>query len=142
MRHIDPALFPNVVQALRDSGLDPATQLIPVAPAAHYMMGGIVTDLHGRSTLNGLLAVGESACTGLHGANRLASNSLSECFVFGGRAARAALDEPPPRPSNRRARSRPPPRRDPRGDVARRRSGPESGRSERTCARTRIRLQD
>jgi L-aspartate oxidase len=58
------------------------------------MMGGITTDLHGRSTLPGLYAVGESACTGLHGANRLASNSLSECFVFGRRAALAALEEP------------------------------------------------
>ncbi|HEX2088171.1 MAG TPA: L-aspartate oxidase [Solirubrobacteraceae bacterium] len=95
MRHIDPALFPNVVKALRDNGLDPTRELVPVAPAAHYMMGGIVTDLHGRSTVGGLYAVGESACTGLHGANRLASNSLSECFVFGARAARAALDEPP-----------------------------------------------
>ncbi len=95
MRHIDTALFPNVVKALRDSGLDPAAELIPVAPAAHYMMGGIVTDLHGRSTVAGLYAVGESACTGLHGANRLASNSLSECFVFGRRAALAGLDEPP-----------------------------------------------
>jgi L-aspartate oxidase len=94
MRHIDPTLFPNVVKALRDSSLDPASELIPVAPAAHYMMGGIVTDLHGRTTVPGLYAVGESACTGLHGANRLASNSLSECFVFGARAARAALDEP------------------------------------------------
>ena len=96
MRSIDPALFPNVVQALTDSGLDPTRELIPVSPAAHYMMGGIVTDLQGRSTLPGLLAVGESACTGLHGANRLASNSLSECFVFGRRAACAALDEPTP----------------------------------------------
>jgi len=95
MRHIDPASFPNVVQALTDAGLDPTRELVPVAPAAHYMMGGIVTDLHARSTVPGLLAVGESACTGLHGANRLASNSLSECFVFGARAARAALDEPP-----------------------------------------------
>jgi L-aspartate oxidase len=60
------------------------------------MMGGIRTDLDGRSTLAGLYAVGESACTGLHGANRLASNSLSECFVFGARAAFAALDEPAP----------------------------------------------
>ena len=94
MRHVDPTLFPNVVKALRDSGLDPAKELIPVAPAAHYMMGGIVTDLHGRSTVDGLFAVGESACTGLHGANRLASNSLSECFVFGARAARAAADSP------------------------------------------------
>ena len=96
MRHIDPARFPNVVGALRESGLDPATELVPVAPAAHYMMGGIVTDLHGRSTVPGLFAVGESACTGLHGANRLASNSLSECFVFGARAAQAAVDEPAP----------------------------------------------
>ena len=94
MRAIDPALFPNVVGALRDAGLDPTRERIPVAPAAHYVMGGIVCDLDGRSTLPGLYAVGESSCTGLHGANRLASNSLSECFVFGGRAARAALDEP------------------------------------------------
>jgi L-aspartate oxidase len=93
MRRVDPALFPNVVGALRDFGLDPTRELVPVAPAAHYVMGGIVTDLHARSTVPGLLAVGEAACTGLHGANRLASNSLSECFVFGARAARAALDE-------------------------------------------------
>jgi L-aspartate oxidase len=96
MRAIDPARFPNVVAALSDAGLDPSRQTIPVAPAAHYVMGGIVTDLHGRSTVSGLYAVGEAACTGLHGANRLASNSLSECFVFGERAARAALDEPAP----------------------------------------------
>jgi L-aspartate oxidase len=89
MRAIDPAHFPNVVASLRDAGLDPTRELIPVAPAAHYMMGGIVTDLHARSTLPGLYAVGESSCTGLHGANRLASNSLSECFVF---ARRAVLD--------------------------------------------------
>ncbi len=94
MRSVDPALFPNVVAALRESGLDPARQPIPVAPAAHYTMGGIVTDLHGRSTVAGLYAIGEASCTGLHGANRLASNSLSECFVFGHRAAHAALQEP------------------------------------------------
>ena len=75
-------------------GIDPERSVIPVAPAAHYMMGGIETDLHARSTVPGLFAVGECSCTGLHGANRLASNSLSECFVFGARAARAALDEP------------------------------------------------
>jgi L-aspartate oxidase len=98
MRAIDPARFPNVVAALRDAGVDPTTELIPVAPAAHYMMGGIVSDLHGRSTVAGLYAVGETACTGLHGANRLASNSLSECFVFGARAALAGLDEPAPAP--------------------------------------------
>jgi L-aspartate oxidase len=94
MRKVDPALFPNVAGALAEAGIDVTTQLIPVAPAAHFMMGGITTDLQARSTLPGLYAVGESACTGLHGANRLASNSLSECFVFGARAAQAALAEP------------------------------------------------
>jgi L-aspartate oxidase len=99
MRAIDPGRFPNVVQALRDAGHDPRTQPVPVAPASHYVMGGIVTDLDGRSTVAGLYAVGECACTGLHGANRLASNSLSECFVFGHRAAFAALGEPAPGPA-------------------------------------------
>jgi L-aspartate oxidase len=94
MRMVDLAHFPNVVAALRDAGLDPARELVPVAPAAHYTMGGIVVDLHARSTVAGLYAVGECSCTGLHGANRLASNSLSECFVFAARAARAALEEP------------------------------------------------
>jgi L-aspartate oxidase len=112
MRAIDPALFPNVVGALREAGLDPARELVPVAPAAHYGMGGIVADLDGATTLPGLYAVGESACTGLHGANRLASNSLSECFVFGARAALAALSEPreepgePPAPRSLQAPSR------------------------------------
>jgi L-aspartate oxidase len=99
MRAIDPARFPNVFTALRDAGLDATRDLVPVAPAAHYMMGGVVTDLHARSTVAGLYAVGESACTGLHGANRLASNSLSECFVFGWRAAHAAVGEPLPPPA-------------------------------------------
>jgi L-aspartate oxidase len=94
MRSIDPTHFPNVVSALREAGLDPTRELIPVAPAAHYMMGGIVTDLHARSTVPGLYAVGESSCTGLHGANRLASNSLSECFVFAARAIADALSQP------------------------------------------------
>jgi L-aspartate oxidase len=96
MRDVDPALFPNVVTALRHAGIDPEHQLIPVAPAAHYMMGGIATDVHARSTLAGLHAVGECSCTGLHGANRLASNSLTECFVFGARAARSAIAQPDP----------------------------------------------
>ncbi len=91
MRDVDPALFPNVVSALRRAGIDPERELVPVAPAAHYMMGGVTTDLDGRSSLGGLYAVGECSCTGLHGANRLASNSLSECFVFGARAAQAAV---------------------------------------------------
>ena len=94
MRGVDPGHFPNVVSALQEAGLDPTTELVPVAPAAHYVMGGVVTDLDGMTTVPGLYAVGEAACTGLHGANRLASNSLTECFVFGQRAALAALGEP------------------------------------------------
>jgi len=95
-----------VVGALRRSGIDPERELVPVSPAAHYMMGGIATDLDARCTLPGLYAVGECSDTGLHGANRLASNSLSECFVFGARAARAALSEPPI--TSRRAAAAPP----------------------------------
>jgi L-aspartate oxidase len=94
MREVPPERFPNIVEALARVELDPRRDLIPVAPAAHYMIGGVATDLDGRSTLPGLFAVGECACTGLHGANRLASNSLSECFVFGRRAAQAAASEP------------------------------------------------
>jgi L-aspartate oxidase len=93
LRGLDPSRFPNVFDSLAQAGLDPATKPIPVAPAAHYTMGGVAVDLDGRSSLPGLYAVGECSCTGLHGANRLASNSLSECFVFGGRAAAAALEE-------------------------------------------------
>src|SRR3954449_9579436 len=97
MRAIDTSQFPNVVAQLERAGIDPSRDLVPVAPAAHYTMGGIATDIDAESTLPGLFAVGECACNGLHGANRLASNSLAECFVFGRRAALAALDrEPPP----------------------------------------------
>ncbi|HEY5144351.1 MAG TPA: FAD-dependent oxidoreductase [Solirubrobacteraceae bacterium] len=103
MRGVDPARFPNVVEALRDSGLDPLRELVPVAPASHYVMGGVVTDLVGSTGVPGLYVVGESACTGLHGANRLASNSLSECVVFGARAARGALEEPAAGPLPARA---------------------------------------
>ena len=97
MRAVDGARFPNVVATLSEAGIDPSRETVPVAPAAHYLVGGVATDLDGRTNVAGLLAVGECACTGLHGANRLASNSLSECFVFGARAAAAAASEPPGR---------------------------------------------
>jgi len=89
---VDMARFPNIAEALSDIGLNPATDRVPVAPATHYTMGGVATDLDGRASVPGLLAVGECACTGLHGANRLASNSLAECFVLGRRAALAAAE--------------------------------------------------
>ena len=94
MRDVDVQRFPNIVAALAEVGIDPRRDLLPVAPAAHYTMGGVAADLDGRASLPGLYAVGECACTGLHGANRLASNSLAECFVFGRRAALAACAEP------------------------------------------------
>jgi L-aspartate oxidase len=94
LRGLDPQRFPNVFAKCRAAGLDPVAAPVPVAPAAHYLIGGVRTDLSARTDLEGLLAVGECACTGLHGANRLASNSLSECFVFGARAAAAALTVP------------------------------------------------
>jgi len=96
LRDVELRRFPNIAQALRSEGLDPAREPVAIAPAAHYTMGGIATDLHGRASLPGLYAVGECACTGLHGASRLASNSLAECLVFGRRAGRAAAEEPAP----------------------------------------------
>jgi L-aspartate oxidase len=95
MAHLDPewtrARFPTIAEACRSLGLDLGTDRIPVGPAAHYVMGGVETDLWGRTTLRGLYAAGEVACTGVHGANRLASNSLLEGLVFGARAAQAML---------------------------------------------------
>lgn len=82
-----PGIFPTVFAACQAAGIDPRSQPVPVAPAAHYHMGGIVTDAVGRTTLPGLYAVGECASTGLHGANRLASNSLLEAMVFAHRTA-------------------------------------------------------
>src|SRR5712692_10325308 len=79
--------FPTISAICRGYKLDLASDLIPVAPAAHYCMGGVMTDTFGRTTLSGLYAVGEVACTGVHGANRLASNSLLEGLVFGLRLA-------------------------------------------------------
>ncbi|MGV1007611.1 MAG: L-aspartate oxidase [Dermatophilaceae bacterium] len=81
------ARFPSIVASCRRYGFDPATTLLPVAPAQHYASGGVRTDLHGRSSLPGLYACGEVSCTGVHGANRLASNSLLEGLVFGRRIA-------------------------------------------------------
>jgi len=97
LRAIDRARFPGLMGSLVEEGYDPAETPIPVAPAAHYTVGGILTDLHGRTELTGLYAAGECAATGVHGANRLASNSLLECLVFGRRAALAALADPAPR---------------------------------------------
>ncbi len=91
LRHLDPAAvrarFPTIARELAARGLDLATDLIPVAPAAHYFMGGIVAGTNGVTSLPGLLAIGEASCTGVHGANRLASNSLLEGLVFGIEAA-------------------------------------------------------
>ncbi len=84
--------FPAVVAAARAHGLDPRVQPLPVTPAAHYLMGGIPVDLEGRTALDGLWAVGEVAASGVHGANRLASNSLLEGLVFGWRAGRSAAE--------------------------------------------------
>ena len=81
--------FPTAYEVCREVGIDPARELIPIAPAAHYHMGGVLTDAHGRTSLSGLWACGEAASTGVHGANRLASNSLLEAVVF---AARVAAD--------------------------------------------------
>jgi L-aspartate oxidase len=95
LRAIDRNRFPGLMEEIVKEGFDPATEPIPVSPAAHYTIGGLVTDLIGRTSISGLYAAGECAATGVHGANRLASNSLLECLVFGRRAALAAIEEPP-----------------------------------------------
>lgn len=100
LRHLPKDLirerFPNIWEMLSTYGLDPTRDLIPVAPAAHYTLGGVRTDLHARTNIENLYAVGEVACTGVHGANRLASNSLLECLVFARRAVQAALETSAP----------------------------------------------
>jgi L-aspartate oxidase len=88
--------FPGIDKLLQDFDLNPAVDPIPVHPSAHYMVGGVLTDDHGRTNISGLYAAGEAACTGLHGANRLASNSLLESLVFGqitGEICREQMDE-------------------------------------------------
>ena len=97
MRHVHmdlKARFPGISQFLAGYNLELGRDLIPVRPAAHYLMGGILTDIHGKTTLPGLFAAGEAACTGVHGANRLASNSLLEGLVFGALAAETMMHSP------------------------------------------------
>jgi L-aspartate oxidase len=99
LRHLDPqrvrTRFPRIHATCLRFGLDITRQPVPVTPAAHYVMGGVATDLHSRTTLPGLYAAGECAATGVHGANRLASNSLLEGLVFGARAAEAMAEDAP-----------------------------------------------
>jgi len=96
MAHLDASYvrsrFPTIAAVVEQAGLDLATDRIPVSPAAHYAMGGVETDLDGRTSIPALFAAGEAACTGVHGANRLASNSLLEGLVFGARSAEAMVD--------------------------------------------------
>ena len=94
-----PTRFPTVYGACMEAGIDPTRELVPVAPAAHYHMGGVLTDSNGRTSLDGLWACGETASTGAHGANRLASNSLLEAIVFGARIAEDILGLVPAAPA-------------------------------------------
>ncbi len=99
LRYIDPEKiverFPTIVSRCQEYGVNPLNEVIPVAPAAHYWMGGVKTDLNASSTRKGLYAVGEVASTGVHGANRLASNSLMECLVFARKMSSIVLNDPP-----------------------------------------------
>ncbi|MFC3038875.1 L-aspartate oxidase [Virgibacillus xinjiangensis] len=92
--------FPTIHQLCKRYGLDPAGQLLPVIPAAHFLMGGIKADSNGETSIDGLFAVGETACTGVHGANRIASNSLLEAMVFGNRTAERILEKRTKMPAN------------------------------------------
>ena len=98
LRYIDPEKiverFPTILSRCQDYGVNPLNEVIPVAPAAHYWMGGIRTDLNASTNRKGLYAVGEVASTGVHGANRLASNSLMECLVFARKMSSIVLNNP------------------------------------------------
>jgi L-aspartate oxidase len=100
LKHLNPELikkrFSTIYNTLLKYDIDMTTDLLPISPAAHYMVGGIQTDLHGESNIEGLFACGEVASTGVMGANRLASNSLLECLVFGKRAAEKAMQKKVP----------------------------------------------
>src|SRR5262249_15010847 len=107
LTHLDATFlrerFPKIYDTCLRYGFDITRDLLPVSPAAHYIMGGVRTDIEGRTSLPGLSAAGEVACTGVHGANRLASNSLLEGLVLGARAANAALADLPKNFANRSA---------------------------------------
>ena len=94
LRPVERDRYPTLMATLAEAGYDPADEPVPVSPAAHYAIGGVVTDLDARTSVAGVYAAGECACTGVHGANRLASNSLLECLVFGRRAGLTALEGP------------------------------------------------
>jgi L-aspartate oxidase len=98
-REFELRRFPTILESCRSRGIDPVTDLIPVGPAQHYVSGGVLTDLHGRTSIPGLYACGEVASSGVHGANRLASNSLLEGLVF---ARRIAVDLQRKQPIRRR----------------------------------------
>jgi L-aspartate oxidase len=121
-----PERFPTVFELCRRHGLDPRREPIPVSPAAHYHMGGVATDAWGRATLPGLWACGEAAATGVHGANRLASNSLLETLVFGARVARSVAGEAPAGPVRLRRLSEAP---EPPPAGARRQPASRAGRA-------------
>ena len=109
LTHLDPdhlaARFPRIHSTCLEYNIDIGTDLIPVRPAAHYAMGGVRTDLHGRTSLPGLYAAGEAACTGVHGANRLASNSLLEGLVYGARAGAIIREDARPVRANAHAKA-------------------------------------